>query len=76
MDEAGIMSSMCVWNVDETGMQEMPKKRKVLGRKGRRANIITPAEKGTTSTALVMANALGLKVPPMVIHKGAKVRDE
>ncbi len=60
----------------ETGVVDVPKVKKVLGRSGFRTQFVVPKEKGTTTTIIVMVNAVGMKVPPMVIHKGARVKEE
>ncbi len=76
LKENNIHSGMQVWNVDETGLMDVPKLRKVFGRSGMTTQFIVPKEKGTTTTVVCMTNALGIKTPPMVIHKGSRVRDE
>ncbi len=65
--------------MDETGCLDIPgkpRKNRVLNHKGRRPNVIVAKEKGETTTAIVMANAIGLKAPPMIIHEGTRLRAE
>ena len=70
-----IQSGLSVWNVDETGCINKPKPRKVYGRKQGKTNQIAASERGQTSTAIIMANAIGMKVPPMVIFKGTRIKE-
>ena len=62
-----------IWNVDESGCQDVPKEELVVGETGIPASTIVGKEQGETSTVLTFANADGSCVPPMVIHKGKKV---
>ncbi len=70
--EKNITSPVYIWNIDETGLQDIPKVRKVLCPRRKKANQIIGKEKGTT-TCVAMVNAAGMKVPPMIIHKGNTV---
>ena len=74
-EKYNITSGLSVWNVDETGCINKPKVRKVWGRKKGKTNQIQAAERGQTTTAIIMANAIGMKVPPMVIHKGKCIKE-
>ncbi len=79
LNKNNITSPMCIWNVDETGCLDVPgkpRKNRVLSHKERRANVIVVKEKGETITAIVMANTIRLKAPPMIIHKGSRLRAE
>ena len=62
-----------IWNVDESGCQDVPKEELVVGETGIPASTIVGKEQGETSTVLTFANADGSCIPPMVIHKGKKV---
>ena len=73
IEERGIISPLQVWNIDESGIIDNPKIRKLLGVRGEKCNILVPGEKGELSTVLSYINAAGLHVPPMVIHKGGKL---
>ena len=75
MTSYGIKSGLSVWNVDETGCISKPKPRKIFGRKKGKSNQIASCERGITTTAIIMSNAIGMKVPPMVIFKGKRVKD-
>ncbi len=75
-DKYDIVSAMQVWNLDETGLVDVAKMRKVVGVAGQKANQIVPKEKGETTTVVVMGNAAGLKVPPLVIHKGKRIQPD
>jgi len=59
-----------LWNVDETGCQNIHKADAVVGVVGKPSYNITALERGETSTALICINAVGVAVSPMVIHKG------
>ena len=60
---------------DETGVQNVPKEVKVVGAKNIRTFQQVASEQGETSTILTFINACGDVVPPMVIHKAARVQD-
>jgi transposase-like protein len=62
-----------VWNLDETGVQNIHKADEVVAAVGRPSYNITAVEKGDTSTVLAALNAFGDILPPMVIHKGKVV---
>ena len=62
-----------IWNVDESGCQDVPKEELVVGETGIPASTIVGKEQGETSTVLTFTNADGSCIPPMVIHKGKKV---
>ena len=64
-----------IWNVDETGVTDVPKERKVIGVVGERAFQTVADEKGTTSTLVSYISAGGLYVPPMIIFKAGRVKD-
>ena len=59
-----------LWNIDETGCQNIHKADQVVGVMGEPTYNITALEKGETSTALVTITACGQQPPPMVIHSG------
>ena len=62
-----------IWNVDETGCQNIHVVNRVIGERGVPTYNITAVEKGETSTALITINAVGQTPPPMIIHKGKKI---
>ena len=53
-----------VWNVDETGLQDIPKACRIVGLKGAKMHQVVGKEKGETSTCVVMGSADGRKVFP------------
>ena len=62
-----------LWNLDETGCQNIHKQNEVVGIVGQPTYSVTALEKGETSTALIAVNAVGQSPPPMIIHKGKQV---
>ena len=71
----GIHTPCQIWSGDETGVQNVPKEKKVLGVKNIRTFQQVSGEQGETSTILTFVNAAGQSVPPLVIHKGARVQE-
>jgi hypothetical protein len=65
-----------LWNMDETGVQNVVDASYVVAPKGRTANCITSMERGVTSTVVCAISAIGDVVPPLVIHKGKAVGKE
>jgi len=59
-----------LWNVDETGCQNIHKADDVVGVVAKPSYNLTALEQGKTSTALIAINAVGNAAPPMIIHKG------
>ena len=70
-----ITSPSQIWSGDETGIQNIPKEVKVVGAKNIRTFQQVVSEQGETSIILTFINACGDVVPPMVIHKAARVQD-
>ena len=64
-----------VWNVDETGISDVPKERRVIGISGEGVFQTVADEKGTTTTVVTFVSAGGLHVPPMIIFKTGKVKN-
>ena len=64
-----------IWNVNETGISDVPKERRVIGVVGERAFQTVADEKGTTTTLASFISAGGLHVPPMIIFKAGRVKD-
>ena len=62
-----------LWNFDETGLQNVTDAKEVIGLRGQNTYSITALEKGETSTYLAGISAIGMSVPPMIIHKGKTV---
>ena len=65
-----------IWNIDESGVQDVPKSQKVIGVKGEHAFQTVARDKGETSTVVTYISAGGMVVPPMVIFKAARVKDK
>ena len=64
-----------IWNIDECGCIDQPKPKKVVCAAGVRSNQVAAGDQGETSTAVVYANAAGLHIHPLIIHKGGKVME-
>ena len=62
-----------IWNVDEMGVGDVPKERKVIGITGIPASQTVADEKPTNTTVVTFASAGGLYMPPMVIFKVGKI---
>ena len=73
--DLNIVNPQQIWNCDESGCQDVPKEDEVVGETGVPQYRTVPKEQGETSTILTFANAAGLVVPPVIIHKGGKVSD-
>ena len=58
-----------IWNVDETGVQNVVHGQNILGEKNEPLYRVGAGEKGVTSTLVVCCNANGDYVPPYLIHK-------
>lgn len=76
LNELGVDSPYQIWNGDETGLQNVPKEREVVGVTGHQAYQQVSAEQGELSTTLVFVNAVGEYIPPMVIHKGKRINQD
>ena len=64
-----------MWNVDETGISDVPKEQRVIGISGEHVFQTVAHEKGTTTTVVTFVSAGGLHVPPMIIFKAGKVKN-
>ena len=62
-----------IWNIDETGIPDIPKEQRVIGVKGEQCSQTVPAEKPANTTLLTFVSAGGMVMPPMLIFKGSKV---
>ena len=62
-----------IWNIDETGLPDIPREQKVVGVTGEAASQTVAREKPVNITLLTYVSAGGLAMPPMVIFKGSKV---
>jgi hypothetical protein len=64
-----------LWNVDETGLMDIPSSGMVMGKRGQPAFKLVGAEKGQLFTVLCFVSAGGVAAPPMVIFKGVNVQN-
>ncbi|XP_065673859.1 uncharacterized protein LOC136090813 [Hydra vulgaris] len=64
--------------MDETNLSTVPKSRhKIIAAKGKRqVGFLSSAEKGVTTTGVFCMNAAGNFLPPMVIFKRKRMKDE
>jgi len=62
-----------IWNLDESGVQNIHKADQVVGAVGCPTYNMTAVERGETSTVLAVISAFGDIPPPMVIHKGRNI---
>ena len=72
--ESSIVDPTRIMNIDETGLQDIPRKDRFVGMKGNKAYRVVSSGKGDTTTVVTYVSAGGLVVPPMIIHKGKKVQ--
>ena len=72
LSDLNIVNPQQIWNCDESRCQDVPKEDEVIGETGVPQYCTVPKEQGETSTILTFANAAGLAVPPLIIHKEAK----
>ena len=69
-------SPFSIWNVDESGLPDIPKKRLVVGVKGEPASQTVSGEQPENTTVLTYVCAGGLALPPMVILRASRVLPE
>jgi len=62
-----------IWNLDETGVQNIHKADSVVAPVGHPSYNVTAVEKGETSTVVALMNAYGDIPAPMVIHRGKSI---
>ena len=66
-----------IYNVDESGMPMINRPGTVLAQKGKRSVVtVTNAKRGENVTAVACCNAAGQFIPPMIIMKGKRKKDE
>lgn len=70
--QLGIVDPDYIWNVDETGVDDIPKSRKVVGPKHVDLVQTVSGEKGDRYSIVTYVNAAGFSLPPMVIFKGKR----
>ena len=62
-----------IWNINETGLPDIPREQKVVGVMGEATSQTVAKEKPVNTMLLMYISAGSLAVPPMVIFKGSKV---
>lgn len=72
------LDALRIFNCDETGLSTVQKKQqKVVCQTGRhQVGKITSAERGINTTAIFCANAAGNHIPPMLIYKRKRMKEE
>ena len=65
-----------IWNIDETGIPDLPKEQRVIGVVGEQASQTVPGEKPVNTTLLTYVSAGGMSMSPMVIFKASRVDRE
>ena len=74
-NDFNITSGDQIWNVDESGVQDVPADGDtVVSAKGESAFRIVASEQGERATILTYVSGSGLVCPPMIIFKGSKVQ--
>ncbi|CAG4974306.1 unnamed protein product [Parnassius apollo] len=67
----------CVYNVDETGMPLSNRPPNIIAQKGAKDVVsMTSVERGENVTVLACMNAAGQYIPPFVLFKGVRKRDD
>ena len=66
-----------IYNVDETGLSTVQKCQKVVAMKGRhQVGAITSGERGTNTTGVFCISSSGVYIPPMLIFKRKRMKEE
>ena len=65
-----------IWNIDESGLNDVPDEEEVIGIVGKPQMSQVAGEKGVNTTLMTFVSAGGMSTPPMVIFKAAKVLAE
>ncbi|XP_045450942.1 uncharacterized protein LOC123659815 [Melitaea cinxia] len=67
----------CIYNVDETGMPLSNRPPNIIAQKGAKDVVsMTTVERGENVTVLACMNAAGQYIPPFVLFKGVRKRDD
>ena len=75
LDTLDIDSPGQIWNIDESGLSNVPEENIVVGEVGVKAHRQVGLERGQLTTVLTMMNGVGKTCPPMIIHKGTRVQE-
>ena len=65
-----------LWNVDESGLQDVFQSKRAVGETGKQLYQVQSGEKGDTTTVIPVFNAVGTIATLMVIFKGARLRPD
>lgn len=66
-----------IYNMDETGLSTVQKPKRVLAKKGKhQVGSITSGERGTNTTCICCVSAAGHYIPPMLIFKRLRFKEE
>jgi len=66
-----------IFNMDETGLTTVQKPQKILAKKGKhQVGALTSAERGVNTTVVCCVSAAGQYVPPMIIFKRLRMKEE
>jgi len=65
-----------IWNLDESGLQDVFQSRRAVGETGKPLYQLQAAEKGDTTTIVPVFNAVGTVATVMVIFKGARLKPD
>lgn len=67
MEREGL-TSLDIWNMDESGCTTLHKPERIIAQKGRKqVRAITSAERGTLVTIALAVSATGLSIPPYFV---------
>ena len=68
------ITKSCLWNLDETGVDNIPVVTTVIGLEGVKTQMIVSGDRGNRTSIVVLISADGGHFPPMIIHKGENVQ--
>ena len=74
LHDLGINSPEQIWPWDESGVQNIPKEKKVLAVVKKLCVCTVGADKGETTSILTFVSGVGVVVPRIIIHKGTRVQ--
>ena len=63
-----------IWNIDETGIPDIPKEQKVIGVKGEQCSQTVPGEKAVNTTLLTFVSAGGWPCPQWSFLRAPKLK--
>ncbi|CAB3251132.1 unnamed protein product [Arctia plantaginis] len=65
-----------IWNLDESSLSIDPSKSRVVGEKGQSSSRVTSTSGKENTTFVLACNAMGQRVPPLIIFKGKNMWDQ